>query len=715
MSYPDLGQIDRAATEIAAARKAYGQAAEHLAGKVATGAAEHQATAQSFVEAKEAAGAAWDARAAMTGLLRPGKEVTAVTTDAETPFWDAYAASSDAELEAAAWDALVTAAAGNADLGVVVERCTIAAAAARRYAAGAAVAQSYAEVQDVAASYAQAARDAQAAEGYLHTCWQVQDLARQGSAREADLRAAAERLDQLVIDGSIHAAGCISAAGKHVDEARRLVAAQLLAAAEADLQPAFLQFSDDHRYAEELRVAAATLLDPDDAAARDSWRSYIRLRQSGREGRSPSVSSIERPAMRRTLDGTELKAVFARRDLLTPQPQLMAQAVASAFLGDDSTGLGRAARHVGEAVAAARRCAEADRDVLATPTVDTDRFIDAQARRNASRLAPAARLLDAAELFANAPREEAAAALLFVDWSDQSAELQGIAQEARVAHFDAELSWTLLDYAEELLVSAEPAWRAHPAYHRERRRQMAGTLNAAVALANHFELDRTESYAVAADQVLAACTTEANYEAAVERSHERVQEATNLTNEASKLDASITFSGRPMNAPDRRANAERLRAEARDLRSDGQYALVEMQNEVRANSGRLCEEARRIAAALHTAAAQKLDEAAAADAERLVADRQWSELLPEAHKLKEDASRANSAWPRPRRAVRRELAERDSEVQAKLSAEWDRQDTAKEATKTARREASLLLWQGSQQAAGRLLEAATAEHRGGGD
>ncbi|MXX43670.1 MAG: hypothetical protein F4Z53_11540 [Acidimicrobiales bacterium] len=715
MSYPDFAQIDRAATEIAAARKAYREAAELLAGKIATGATEDHAIAQSFVAAQEAVGAAWDASAALTGLLRPGKDVAAIAKDAETPFWDADGASFDAEIEAAAWDVLVAAAAGNANLGVVVERCTIAGAAARRYAAAAAAAQSYAEVQDIAASYAQAARSAQAAEGYLHIYSQVLDLALQSSPREANLRTAAERLDQFIIDSPIHAASSIRAGREHVDEARRLVASQLLSAAESDLQPPFLHFSEDHRYTEELRAAAATLLDPDDAAARDSWRSYIKLRGTGRERRLSSASSIERCTMRRSLRGTELKTVFARHDSLTSQPQLMAQVVISALLGDDRTGLGGAAGHVGEAGAAARRCSEAERDLLATPTVDTDRYLDAQARRNVSRLAPAARLLDAAEALAYAPQADPAAALLFADWSDQSAELRGTAQDARAGYFDAEVSWTLLDSAEELVVSVRPAWRAHRTYHQERRRQMAQVLNAAVALANHFGIGRTESYRLAADQVLDACTAEANYEAAVERSHERVQEATKLTNEASRLDASITFFGRPTNASERRASAEHLRAEARELGSEGQDALAELQYQVRAKSVQLSDAARGIASALHTAASQKLDEAAAADAERLAADKQWSELLPEAHKLKEDASRANSAWPRQRRAVRRELAARDASAQSMLSAAWDRQDAAKEAMEKARREASLLLCQGSLQAAERLLEAAITESRGSED
>lgn len=714
MSYPDCAQIDRAATEIAAARKAYREAAALLAGKVATGAAEQQAIAQRFVAAEEAVGAAWDARSAMTGLLRPGKEVAAVSKDAETPFWDADGAAFDAEIEAAAWDALV-AAAGNANLGAVVERCTIAAAAARRYAAAATAARSHAEVQDIAASYAQAARSAQAAEGYLHTYSQVLGLALQSSAREADVGTAAELLDQFIIDGPIHAASCVRAARKHVDEARRLVASQLLLAAEADLQPPFLQFSDDHRHAEELRAAAATLLDPDDAAARDSWRSYIRLRGSGRERRLSSASSIERCTMRRNLDGTELKTVFARRDSLTSQPQLMARVFASALLEDDSTGLEGAARHVGEAGAAARRCVEADRDLLATSTVDTDRYLDAQARRNVSRLAPAARLLDAAESLADVPHVDPAAALLFADWSDQSAELRDTAQQARAGYFDAELSWALLDYAEELLVSFEPARRAHPTYHQERRRQMTGALNVAVALADHFGFDRTASYRLAADEVLDACTAEADYEAAAVPSHERIQEATKLTNEASKLDASITFFGKPTNVSERRTSAERLRAAARELRSEGQGVLAELQNEVRGSSARLSEAARGIASALHTAAAQKLDEAAAADAERLAADNRWSKSFHEAHRLKQDAERANSAWPRPRRAVRRASAVRESEVQAEVDEEWSRLKAAEHAAKNARREASLLLWQGSRQAVGALLEAATGESRGSGD
>lgn len=714
MSYPDFAQIDRAATAIAAARKAYREAAELLAGEVATEVTEQQATAQGFVAAQEAAGAAWDARSAMTGLLRPGKEVAAVSKDTETPFWDADGASFDAETEAAAWDALV-AAAGNANLGVVVERCTIAAAAARTYAAAAASAQSYAEVKGIAASYAQAARNAQVAEGYLHTYSQVLGLALQSSPREAELRRAAEQLDQFIIDGPIHAASCIRAAREHVDEARRLVASQLSLAADADLQPPFLQFSDDHRYAEELRAAAATLLDPDDAAARDSWLSYIRLRGSGRERRPLSASSIERCTVRRSLDGTELKTVFARGDSLTLQPQLMARALASALLKDDNTGLEGAARHVGEAGAAARRCAEADRDLLATSTLDADRYLDAQRQRSVSRLAPAARLLDAAKSLADMPHVDPAAALLFADWSDQSAELRDTVQKARAGYFDAEPSWALLDYAEELLVSIEPARRAPPTYHQERRRQMTGALNVAVALANHFGLGRTAPYRLAADEVLDACAAEASYEAAAVHSRERIQEATKLTDEAFKLDASITFFGKPTNVSERRASAERLRAAARELRSEGQDVLAELQNEVRGNSARLSEAARGIASALHTAAAQKLDKAAAADAERLAADNRWSKSFHEAHRLKQDAKRANSAWPRPRRAVRRASAVRGSEAQAEVDAEWSRLKAAEEAAEHARREASLLLWQGSRQAAGALLEVATAESRGSGD
>ena len=50
MSYPDLAQIDRAATEIAAARKAYREAAELLAGQIATGANERHAVALNHSE-----------------------------------------------------------------------------------------------------------------------------------------------------------------------------------------------------------------------------------------------------------------------------------------------------------------------------------------------------------------------------------------------------------------------------------------------------------------------------------------------------------------------------------------------------------------------------------------------------------------------------------------------------------------------------------------
>lgn len=713
MSYPDLAQIDRAATEIAAARKAYREAPELLAGKIATGANEHHAVAQSFIAAREAARAARDASSAMIGLLRPGKDVAAIAEDAETPFWDADGASFDAEIEAAAWAVLAAAAAGNADLGVVVERCTIAAATARRYAAAAAAAQSYGEVHDIAASYAQAARSAQAAEGYSYIYRQVLGLALQSSAREADLRTAAERLDQFIIDSPIHAARSIRAGREHVDEARRLVASQLMSAAESDLQQSFLQPSEDYRYTAELQAAAVTLLDPDDAAARSPWRSNIRRRGTGRERRLSSASPIERCTMRQGLDGTESKNVFALHD--SSEPQLMARVVIDALLGDDSTGLKDAARYVGEAGAAARRCSEAERNLLTTPTVETDRYLDALVQSNVSRLAPAARLLDAAASLACAPQADSAAALLFADWSDQSAELQGTAQNARAGYFDAELSWMLLDYAEELLVSVKHGWGAHPANHQERRRQMTQVLNAAVALANHFEIGRTESYTSAADRVLDACTADANYEAAVERSHERVQEATKLENEAFRLDASITVFGKPSNASERRASAERLRAGAGELRSKGHDSLAELRDEVSARSGRLSEAARGIASALHAAAAQKLDEAAAAHAEHLAAQQQWSALIPEAHKSKEDAGRVNSAWPRPRRTVRRALAQRESEAQAELDAEWDRLRAAEDVAKNARREASLMLWQGSRQAAAALLAVAAAESRGSED
>lgn len=100
------------------------------------------------------------------------------------------------------------------------------------------------------------------------------------------------------------AAQLLDSANRHADEASKLVAEELLAAAELDLGTLSNLLHEDFRDEIELRAAAAKLLDVADGAAGDTWRSHTDRRAESRR-RSGS-------ALRTTKDQNALASLTDR-------------------------------------------------------------------------------------------------------------------------------------------------------------------------------------------------------------------------------------------------------------------------------------------------------------------------------------------------------------------------------------------------------------------
>lgn len=231
-----------------------------------------------------------------------------------------------------------------------------------------------------------------------------------GSAETSVNEAAAlySEVDRLLEHGGdvLHVVKLLNSAEQFVTEARRIVAAELLAAV---AEPAYghLGLSDwlhaDMRDKRELRAAAATLLDPDETEAGETWRACASLRTTDAERRTQSLAELER--------------------ITDNAGRTVRPAAASAER------LAKAAKQLNEALSDAEQYADATR-LLNTAPPDFALKMRAQQLCNVARLGPAARLLEAAEMLDACNCRDAYSRLVLADWHAEARAAEARASEA---------------------------------------------------------------------------------------------------------------------------------------------------------------------------------------------------------------------------------------------------------------------------------------------
>lgn len=215
-------------------------------------------------------------------------------------------------------------------------------------------------------------------------------------------------VDRLLEHGGdlLHAVRLLNSAEQFVTGARRIVAAELLAAV---AEPAYghLGFFDflhaDMRDKRELRAAAAKLLDPDEAEAGDTWRACANLRTTDAERRAQSSAELKRIT---DFAGHTVRPAAASAERLA-----------------------EAARQLNVALSDAEQYADATR-LLRTAPPDSAPQMRALRLCNVARLGPAARLLDAAEMLDACNCRDVYTCLVLADWHAEAQAAEARASEA---------------------------------------------------------------------------------------------------------------------------------------------------------------------------------------------------------------------------------------------------------------------------------------------
>lgn len=372
----------------------------------------------------------------------------------------------------------------------------------------------------------------------------------------------------------------------------------------------------------------------------------------------------------------------------------------------------QAARLLDEATAAANAHLRAARLHDTAPVADPDGQLNALVLRNATKLGPAARLLEAAVQLDAAAQENPARRLLSATWNTKSARLDNSMRAAQAEWSVASYARLLFGEAERLLEESAKSFRSRTeleAELRATRQLLAKDLRADAELVRLFDEARTELYDNAVGLLDEAAEAQAQLDVADHRCDESSDAARQLRDRAASAEALIRPFARRREQAIHREEAERLRAAAIELQNETYKVREKARDRLHAVAVQLFGAVGHIADAIDDRVARLLGEVAELEADKYRSERRSLDLYTAADTRRATARKLEAEWPRPRRRVRQEADSAAAEAETKWRAENDKGREVADAAQSSRRDIALLLAEAERLSADRLAEAVAAE------